>query len=170
MQGPPSEDRSGLLGTQRAKHALDQLASSQVFAAAAPFSRSLWIPQADEVDHCETAPEAYKHVACVLHAIAEHLGRRPGELRIYDPYYCNGAVARHLEALGFSHVYNRNEDFYAVQVRVRRNGAARTPTARGGDGPSMRGACDEPHLDALLSSCCRFMRRRPTRVPSSTSS
>jgi len=32
--------------------------------------------------------------------------------RIYDPYYCTGAVKTHLKSLGFTNVYNENEDFY----------------------------------------------------------
>ena len=31
-----------------------------------------------------------------------------------DPYFCEGSVVRHLGKLGFTSVYNRNEDFYAV--------------------------------------------------------
>ena len=31
-------------------------------------------------------------------------------------YFCNGAVVRHLRALGFESVYNRNEDFYATDA------------------------------------------------------
>ena len=69
---------------------------------------------ADEDDHCETAPEAYQDVAQMLLLAAEQLGKTPASLRIYDPYYCNAAVVRHLGALGFSEVYNRNEDFYAA--------------------------------------------------------
>lgn len=42
-------------------------------------------------------------------------------LKIYDPYYCTGAVVRHMAKLGFSDVYNRCEDFYAVDA------AGRTP-------------------------------------------
>ena len=68
----------------------------------------------DEEDHCETAPLAYAHVAELLRATARSLGIEPAELRIYDPYYCNGAVARHLAALGFPRVHNANEDFYKV--------------------------------------------------------
>eukprot|EP00954_Amorphochlora_amoebiformis_P022781 1355701-Amorphochlora_amoeboformis.AAC.1 len=63
-------------------------------------------------DHCETAPEAYEDIACVLHAIAKELGKTAGELKIYDPYYCDGAVVRNLAKLGFPNVYNKCEDFY----------------------------------------------------------
>ena len=69
---------------------------------------------AAEDDHCETAPEAYTHIAGALQLLAATLGVAAAELRIYDPFYCNGAVERHLAALGFPCVYNRNEDFYAV--------------------------------------------------------
>lgn len=69
---------------------------------------------AAEDDHCETAPEAYTHIAGALQQLAATLGVPAAELRIYDPFYCNGAVERHLAALGFPCVHNRNEDFYAV--------------------------------------------------------
>ncbi|KAG1655665.1 hypothetical protein FOA52_007914 [Chlamydomonas sp. UWO 241] len=72
-----------------------------------------------EDDHCETSPEAYTHVAGLLRLTAESMGIEPSALRIYDPYYCNGAVVRHLAALGFLHVYNENEDFYAVLAEGR---------------------------------------------------
>lgn len=71
---------------------------------------------AAEEDHCETSPEAYAHIAGLLHAIACARGLKSEELRIYDPYFCNGAVKRHLAALGFPLVYNANEDFYAKQA------------------------------------------------------
>lgn len=69
---------------------------------------------ADELDHCETAPETYLHVAPLLTELAHSLGVTPAALRVYDPYFCNGAVARHMAELGFESVYNRNEDFYAA--------------------------------------------------------
>ena len=66
----------------------------------------------DQDDHCETSGEAYDDIVPLLHELAGMLGR---DLTIYDPYYCAGAVVRHLRARGFSKVYNRNEDFYRVQ-------------------------------------------------------
>jgi hypothetical protein len=36
------------------------------------------------------------------------------DLRIYDPYYCNGAVQKNLASLGFPNVYNRKEDCYRI--------------------------------------------------------
>eukprot|EP00929_Paragymnodinium_shiwhaense_P091020 TRINITY_DN51076_c0_g2_i1.p1 TRINITY_DN51076_c0_g2~~TRINITY_DN51076_c0_g2_i1.p1 ORF type:complete len:407 (-),score=66.57 TRINITY_DN51076_c0_g2_i1:309-1529(-) len=71
--------------------------------------------QVDPTDHCETGPEAYMDIAGLLQIIAQRLGKAPGELRIYDPYYCAGAVKRHLKKIGFENVYNECEDFYAVQ-------------------------------------------------------
>ncbi|CAG9467197.1 unnamed protein product [Pedinophyceae sp. YPF-701] len=73
--------------------------------------------QADEDDHCETSLEAYCDVAPLLDRLASRLGRTRATLRIYDPYYCAGGVERHLGALGFQDVYNRNEDFYEVARR-----------------------------------------------------
>jgi len=32
---------------------------------------------------------------------------------IYDPFYCNGAVVKHLNSLGFNTVKHKNRDFYA---------------------------------------------------------
>jgi len=69
---------------------------------------------ADEADCCETPAVAYRHMAPVLRRIAEELGKSPSELRIYDPYYCAGAVISNLNQLGFASVYNQNEDFYAM--------------------------------------------------------
>ena len=37
-------------------------------------------------------------------------GKAPSKLRIYDPFYCAGAVVKHLGELGFPHVYNKCED------------------------------------------------------------
>jgi hypothetical protein len=73
-------------------------------------------------DHCESPPEAYADIAPLLGWLAGRLGRRkhgPGgkgqaRLRVWDPYFCDGAVARHLGSQGFPRVHNANEDFYAV--------------------------------------------------------
>ena len=70
--------------------------------------------EALEDDHCETAPEAYAHIAPLLRLLAAERGVAPSHLRIFDPYYCNGAVVRHLNELGFAQVHNENIDFYAA--------------------------------------------------------
>ncbi|CAE7675787.1 hexb1 [Symbiodinium microadriaticum] len=73
----------------------------------------------NEDDHCETALEAYRDVLPILQHIASLLGKAPSKLRIYDPFYCAGAVVKHLGELGFPHVYNKCEDFYAVNEEGR---------------------------------------------------
>jgi len=52
--------------------------------------------------------EAYRDIAPFL----AQLGIPPDQLRIYDPYYCNGAVQRHLHSLGFPRVSNEKVDCY----------------------------------------------------------
>ena len=69
---------------------------------------------ADPDDHCETSPSAYTHVASLLRLLAHRLGKPPGELRVYDPYFCAGGAGRHLRDMGFERIYNEPEDFYAV--------------------------------------------------------
>ena len=36
------------------------------------------------------------------------------DLRVYDPYYCDGAVVSHFKELGFPNVANENTDCYKV--------------------------------------------------------
>ena len=67
---------------------------------------------ADPGDHAETPFRAYADVAPILAKLAATIGVANESLNIYDPYYCEGSVARHLAHLGFRSVYNRNEDFY----------------------------------------------------------
>ncbi len=69
----------------------------------------------------------------MLHQLALHLGKSATTLRIYDPYYCEGSVVLHLRALGFTNVYNRNEDFYkriAGAALQRRSATAHPPLFR----------------------------------------
>ena len=66
-------------------------------------------------DHFETTLPALRDAAPVLRAAAKALGLpKAKRLRVYDPYFCEGAVVGLLRGLGFKRVYNRNEDFYAV--------------------------------------------------------
>lgn len=67
----------------------------------------------DFLDHFETPLAAYRDIEEALDAVARGLGKSRASLRVYDPYYCRGAAARHLAALGFSDVHNANEDFYS---------------------------------------------------------
>ena len=68
----------------------------------------------DLADHCESPAEAFEDIQVLLRAIAKQLGRDAASLKIYDPYYCHGGTERKLKRLGFSTVYNKNEDFYAA--------------------------------------------------------
>eukprot|EP00928_Gymnodinium_smaydae_P056759 TRINITY_DN40087_c0_g1_i1.p1 TRINITY_DN40087_c0_g1~~TRINITY_DN40087_c0_g1_i1.p1 ORF type:complete len:453 (+),score=64.08 TRINITY_DN40087_c0_g1_i1:53-1411(+) len=70
-------------------------------------------------DHCETAAEAYRDIAPLLMKLCDTLGKTPATLRIYDPYFCAGAVVRHLGNIGFTNVYNKCEDFYEVARQKR---------------------------------------------------
>jgi len=54
----------------------------------------------DPADDCETPLVAYQHVAPLLAKLAQRLKKKPHELIIWDPYFCDGAVARHLTTLG----------------------------------------------------------------------
>ena len=69
---------------------------------------------ADDADHAETPLRAYEDLAPVLRALAAALNKSVADLRIYDPYYCNGTMKRHLGSLGFVNVSNINTDFYAA--------------------------------------------------------
>ena len=64
----------------------------------------------DEDDHCETPLQAYADIQSILDA----LGKSKSSLKIYDPYFCNGSVVNHLKSLGYTNVYNKKEDCYAV--------------------------------------------------------
>jgi hypothetical protein len=65
-------------------------------------------------DHCETPLVAYKDILLVLDFLAASLGKSRESLRIYDPYYCDGAVKKNLAALGFTSVHNECVDFYKI--------------------------------------------------------
>lgn len=99
---------------------------------------------ANDDDHCETAPEAYRDVAPILHHIATLLSKAPKKLRIYDPFYCAGSVVKHLMELGFPQVYNKCEDFYAVvrEGRVPEHDVLLTNPPYSGD-----------HVEQLLRFC-----------------
>ena len=71
---------------------------------------------ADFNDHFETPLAAYADIAPILKRLA---AKMQGPLRVYDPFFCKGSVVSHLKQLGFPHVYNRNEDFWAVLAAKR---------------------------------------------------
>lgn len=69
----------------------------------------------DPDDHCESPLEAYTDIVPLLDSYRRRIRKQSNDqLSIYDPYFCNGRVAQHLESLGFPDVYNRKEDCYKV--------------------------------------------------------
>ncbi|KAI8474257.1 MAG: hypothetical protein J3K34DRAFT_145652 [Monoraphidium minutum] len=85
------------------------MASQQAPPAKHPF-------ETDPGDHAETPFEAYQHVEPLLARLATRLGTTKAELKVYDPFYCEGRMVEHMAALGFDSVTNRNEDFYAAKA------------------------------------------------------
>lgn len=104
----------------------------------------------EEDDHCETPIEAYQDILPLLQSLActDSTGKRgtfsssstkttttitttttngtnndnnDNDILIYDPYYCNGTVKRHLSSLGFTNVYNEKEDCYKVWKKYQQN-------------------------------------------------
>jgi hypothetical protein len=75
---------------------------------------SRWSFPTDYLDHFETPREAYSDVLPLLRAAAGADGAAAlANRRVYDPYYCAGAVVAALAALGCRNVINQNRDFYA---------------------------------------------------------
>ena len=71
----------------------------------------------DEADHAETPFEAYEDIDPVLKFLQHLVGKTSKTMKIYDPYYCGGAVKNHMAKLGFDNVHNQKEDFYARAER-----------------------------------------------------
>ena len=46
----------------------------------------------DSGDHTKTPVEAYRDLKPLLQLIAQQRGLNAADMRIYDPYYCNGRV------------------------------------------------------------------------------
>lgn len=68
--------------------------------------------EVEAADHCETPFQAYQDIEPFLFRVALALKKPKDKLRIYDPYFCEGSVTKHLARLGFTNVHNANEDFY----------------------------------------------------------
>ena len=75
--------------------------------------------ETDYNDHFETSLAAYRDIAPILDLYAQRLGKTRSQLRIYDPYFCAGAMVSHLQSLGFSNVHNTNTDCYRVWAERR---------------------------------------------------
>jgi hypothetical protein len=68
-------------------------------------------------DHFETPLVAYEHLLPALDLLAQRLKlKNRSALRVYDPFYCEGAVVSRLRSLGFSKVIHENVDFWAERA------------------------------------------------------
>jgi hypothetical protein len=79
---------------------------------------SYWPFETNYNDHFETPQAAYADVLPLLSACARQAhgdGAGLETLRVYDPYYCQGAMQQALAALGCARdkLINENRDFYA---------------------------------------------------------
>jgi hypothetical protein len=115
------EDSNAKLLPSGAAAAADQSASSSSLGGAdGTVAAACSFPYpTDADDHCETPQEAYEHIVFFLQAMARSCGYSSSSssssgLKIYDPYYCDGAVKRNFATLGFPNVYNEKQDCYAV--------------------------------------------------------
>lgn len=90
--------------------------AATVAAASAAVAETATFPYpTDADDHCETPQEAYQHIVPFLQKLARGCRKTSQQsLRIYDPYYCDGAVKRNFASLGFPNVYNEKQDCYKV--------------------------------------------------------
>lgn len=77
----------------------------------------------DADDHCESPEEAYRDILPLLLRLGPQRSNKSKsnstldgntQLRIYDPYYCNGAVVQNFTNLGLPHVYNKKENCYEI--------------------------------------------------------
>ncbi len=71
-----------------------------------------WNFEVDYNDHFETPKQAYIDLLPWLEAICSQMQKPRNELRIYDPYFCQGKMKQYLNELGLSYVINENRDFY----------------------------------------------------------
>lgn len=68
-------------------------------------------------DHCESPLSAYEHIVPILKLACQSssgINKSGTNATIYDPYYCNGAVVRNLNQLGFPNVHNVKQDCYVA--------------------------------------------------------
>eukprot|EP00569_Conticribra_weissflogii_P004919 CAMPEP_0171332108 /NCGR_PEP_ID=MMETSP0878-20121228/3161_1 /TAXON_ID=67004 /ORGANISM="Thalassiosira weissflogii, Strain CCMP1336" /LENGTH=617 /DNA_ID=CAMNT_0011832807 /DNA_START=38 /DNA_END=1891 /DNA_ORIENTATION=- len=102
-------------------------------------------------DHCETPLQAYQDILPILDELCRSLrcGKKDS-LRIYDPYYCDGSVTKHLSTLGYNNIYNVKEDCYSVW-KSKEDG-----TNNGGNYPQLdvfltNPPYSEDHIEKLMS-------------------
>lgn len=68
----------------------------------------------DPADNCETPLEAFVHIAPVLQKIAQRNKIAKTNLKLWDPYFCQGAAEMRLRSLGFHGAVNQDVDFYGL--------------------------------------------------------
>ena len=73
------------------------------------------------LDHCETPKVAYEHLNDFLEILAKRSNNSNlkktthQQLRIWDPYYCDGSMKRIFEdELGYTNIIHENVDFYEL--------------------------------------------------------
>jgi hypothetical protein len=89
-------------------------AASKMEPSSTPSIASSHPFQTDPHDHAETPFSAYVDIEPFLFGIALQMKSNKARLRLWDPYYCEGSVLKHLDRLGFANVRNDNVDFYAT--------------------------------------------------------
>ena len=69
-------------------------------------------------------------------------------ITIYDPYYCNGSVKRHLSSLGYPNVYNQMEDCYKTW-----SSSSNVAVTRDNLSSSLKNTTPKyPHYDVLITN------------------
>jgi hypothetical protein len=119
QQQQPVHDSSSVRGSKagvspgrqqrRGRRSLSQFASSA---------------ECSRADHCETSEAAVRDISRVLRVLAPLLLGDPAapsaQLRLWDPFYCQGTVKVHFRQHGFPLCHNKREDFYALVENSRR--------------------------------------------------
>jgi hypothetical protein len=108
---PSSNSSSSASSKSSLPSAADDVASSQP-PRAKKVKASDWNFVVDYNDHFETPLVAYSDLRMSLVEIANQIRKKPEDLVLYDPYWCQGSMVERLRDAGFPHVINQNRDFY----------------------------------------------------------
>ena len=87
----------------------DKNSSNKILKSSNP---KTWNFDVDYNDHFETPFIDYNDIKCILVELASILNKPIQDLIIYDPYWCQGNMIKHLQSLGFHNIINSNRDFY----------------------------------------------------------
>lgn len=102
-------------------------------------------------DHFETPFQAYVDIKPVIDWLCtSQLHVDKSEVRLYDPYYCNGRTATLLQELGYSNILHENRDFY---------GDIANNTVPVHDVLITNPPFSDSHKAQCLSFCCRKLRQ-----------